>query len=85
MDDAAEHVAPADRSGSGFVLGRCGLRRVEFEGTVWPSSVVVVEVLAQDRLEVTPAEYQEVVEAVVSDGADEAFGERVGVWGGRGS
>lgn len=41
------------------------------------SAVVVVEVLPHGRLKVTSAEDQKVVEAVVSDGAHEALGERV--------
>ena len=67
MDDPAEHVASADRSGPGFLVHCCGLRRFEFEATVRTSSVVVADVLGEDCLEVTSAEDQEMVETVFTD------------------
>jgi hypothetical protein len=42
--------------------------------------VVVVDVNAQDALELPAAADQEPVEAVAADGADPAFGERVCLW-----
>jgi hypothetical protein len=42
--------------------------------------VVVIDVDAQDALELPAAGDQEPVEAVAADGADPAFGERVCLW-----
>jgi hypothetical protein len=47
---------------------------------MWPMGVVVVDVDAQDALELPSAGDQEPVEAVAADGADPAFGERVCLW-----
>jgi hypothetical protein len=47
------------------------------ESAVWPMGVVVVDVNAQDALELPAATDQEAVEAVAADGTDPAFGERV--------
>jgi hypothetical protein len=44
---------------------------------MWPVGVVVVDVDAQDTLELSAAADQEPVEAIAADGADPAFGERV--------
>ena len=44
---------------------------------MWPVRVVVVDVDAQDALEVPAANDQEPIEAVPADRADPAFGERV--------
>jgi hypothetical protein len=44
---------------------------------VWPVGVVVLDVRAQDALELSAADDQKPVEAVAADGADPAFGERV--------
>ena len=55
------------------------------ESAMWPMGVVVVNVDAQDALELPAAGDEELVEAVAADGADPAFGERVGLrrpkWG----
>jgi hypothetical protein len=42
-----------------------------------PLAVVVVDVDAEDMLEVAAVEDQQPVEALTADGADEAFGDRV--------
>ena len=42
--------------------------------------VVVIDVDAQDTLELSAAADQEPIEAVAADGADPAFGERVCLW-----
>jgi hypothetical protein len=42
--------------------------------------VVVIDVDAEDTLELRAAADQEPVEAVAADGADPAFGERVCLW-----
>jgi hypothetical protein len=47
---------------------------------MWPMGVVVIDVDAQDALELPAAADQEPVEAVAADGADPAFGERVCLW-----
>jgi hypothetical protein len=47
---------------------------------VWPVSVVVVDVDAEDVLELFAARDQEPVEAVAANGPDPPFGERVRVW-----
>jgi hypothetical protein len=44
---------------------------------MWPMGVVVVDVDAQDTLELSAAADQEPVEAVAANGADPVFGERV--------
>jgi hypothetical protein len=58
MDEPSEPVGAANR---GLVLRaqrdhlRRGLRRAQLERSVWALAVVVVDVLAQDTLEVAPA------------------------------
>lgn len=69
MDDPAEDVASADRSARGLLVHRCGMWRLETEATVGTSPVAMIDVLGEYRLEVTSAEDQEMVEAVVSDRA----------------
>ena len=49
-----------------------------------PGRVVVVEVLGQDSLQLAARENEQVVEAVLGDGADPALGERVRPWGANG-
>jgi len=44
---------------------------------MWPVGVVVVDVDVQNAFELPAAADQEPVEAIASDGADPAFGERV--------
>jgi hypothetical protein len=46
---------------------------------MWPLAVVMVDVDAEDVLEVAAVENQQPVEALRADGADEAFGDRVGL------
>ena len=46
-------------------------------GAVRRMTVVVREVLDQNLLEMTASEYEEPVQALPADGADEAFGQRV--------
>ena len=47
---------------------------------MWPVSVVVLNVDAQNMLELFSARDQEPVEAVAANGPDPPFGERVRVW-----
>ena len=43
-----------------------------------PVAVVVIDILGEDRLELTPGDDQQAVEALPADGANEALGEGVG-------
>src|SRR5262245_44903317 len=52
-------------------------RRRQLECSVWPVRVVVVDVDAQDALELPAADDQEPVEAVAADRSNPAFGEGV--------
>jgi hypothetical protein len=63
-------ISPPSRS-----QARLGYRCGEPERAVWP--VVVVDVDAQDALELLVTADREPIEAVAADGADPAFGERV--------
>ena len=82
MDQAAESVSSFD----GVVVCGCyehegwslGSGRLEFEAAVWPVGVVVVDVDAEDVLEVSAAADQDPVEALTSDGPDAALGVSVG-------
>jgi hypothetical protein len=47
---------------------------------VWPLTVVVVDVDAQHSFEVAAVEDQQPVEALGTDGADEALGESLRAW-----
>ncbi len=53
------------------------VRRRQVEGSMWPVAVVMVDEDAQHPLELAAVEDQEPIEALRSDGADEAFGDRV--------
>ncbi len=76
VDEAAEAVAAADLTHcrSCFVPG---FGRLEFECTVRPLGVVVVDVNAEHAFEVTPVEDQQPVETLGAHRADEALGDRV--------
>ena len=76
VDEAAEDVAaddPSVRAGR----RRLGERPLEPEAAVGPSGVVVADVLGKDRLEMSPCDDEEVVEAVLPHRAHEPLGERV--------
>src|SRR3954453_21792936 len=45
---------------------------------MWPMAVVVVRVLAENGGGMPPVDDQDSVEELAADGADEAFGDRVG-------
>ena len=80
VDQSAESVASLElvwRVGSGETEARPWYRWCQPESAMWPMGVVVVDVDAQDALELPAAGDQEPVEAVAADGADPAFGERV--------
>ena len=75
VDDAAEDVAPVDLAGAWlFVAEQWGR---ELASAVRAGLVVVAEVEAEHRFEVTSRVDEQVVEAVLPDGADPALGERV--------
>src|SRR6516165_1141504 len=83
VDEPADDIASAD--GAGQVGGGGGRPRWgELEAAMRPGRVVVVEVLGEDRLQVAARENEQVVEAVLADGADPALGERVRPWGANG-
>ena len=71
-------MSPPTADGAGQVGGGGGRPRWgELEAAMRPGRVVVVEVLGEDRLQVAARENEQVVEAVLADGADPALGERV--------
>ena len=83
VDQSAEFVASLElvwRVGNGEADARPCYRWCEPEGAMWPMGVVVVDVGAQDTLELPAAGDQEPVEAVAADGADPAFRECVCLW-----
>jgi hypothetical protein len=79
VDESAESVCSADarRSGRLEAGGRSWLRQGKREAAVRTMGVVVLDVGAQDALELAAARYQEPVEALPAYRADEAFGVRV--------
>jgi hypothetical protein len=82
VDESAESVASVDLDGwLRTVEARAPpwYRCCQLERSVGPVSVVVVDVDAQDAFKLSSPCDQEPVEAVATDGADLAFGERVRV------
>ncbi len=80
VDQSAEFVASLElvgRVGSGEADARPCYWWCQPESAMWPMGVVVVDVDAQDTLELPAAGDQEPVEAVAADGADPAFRECV--------
>jgi len=71
-----------DCSGVGGSWRRMWWREVK--AAMRPAPVVVADVLGKDSLEVSSGEREDVVQAVLSDGAHPAFGERVRVRGAHG-
>ena len=59
MDEAAEDVAPTNGAGADGV-GRWSWRH-QLQSAMGPRPVVVVDVLDEDRFEVTPREHEQVV------------------------
>jgi hypothetical protein len=57
---------------------RSPLRRDEPKATMWPMSVVVLDICAERALELAATEDQHPVKALAPYGADEALGEGVG-------
>jgi hypothetical protein len=79
MDQSAEPVASSNAVdlGSG-VVGEGSLGSGLAEGAVWPVTVVMAFVVAQHGSGVLLVDDQDAVEEFATDGADEAFGDRVG-------
>jgi hypothetical protein len=84
VDEAAEAIAALDLADGWCRRWLPRLRWLELE-RVRPLRVVVVDVDAQDALEVTAVEDQQPVEAFGADGSDEALGDGVCLWGSRAS
>jgi hypothetical protein len=84
MDQPTEPIATANR---GLMLGAerdhlwRGLGCAQIERSVRTLAVVMVDVLAQDALELTTADDEQPVEALLAQRADEALGVRIGVRG----
>jgi hypothetical protein len=77
VDESAQNVAPTDRRASDpFHRGR-RIRWIKIEASVRSSAVVVLGIRAEDALQVTPAEDEDVVETLPSSSADPALGERI--------
>jgi hypothetical protein len=77
VNEPAQDIAASDR-GLGYHLGvgsRIG--RAKLEAPMRPGSVVMLGVRAEDVLQVTTAEDQDVVEALSSSGADPALADAV--------
>jgi len=71
VDDAAEDVATSD----GLAADRCHRTRDrlgELKAAVWSRLVVVADVLGEHLVEVSSGDDEEMVEALLADGADEA-------------
>src|SRR5664279_2713057 len=72
VDDAAEDVATSD----GLAADRCDRTRDrlgELKAAVWPRLVVVADVLGEHLVEVSSGDDEEMVEALLADGADESL------------
>jgi hypothetical protein len=79
VNETTEHVTAADAKRSGGGGGSVAWQRhAEVESSVRTMFVVVLDVLAENRREVTTAEHEHPVEAFGSDRPDLAFRERVG-------
>src|SRR6266536_313084 len=81
VDEPAEDGAPPDPRASDPFRGRSRIRWTKLERPVWSLPVVVLDVRAEDVLQVTPTEDQDVIQALSSSRADPALRERVPPWG----
>ena len=79
VDESAEEITTADRSGAAGQARQSGRREVE--AAMWSSPVVVRDVLGKDSLEVTPWRPRAGSQAIFTDGAHPPLGERVRVSG----
>ena len=79
VNETTEHVTAREAKrwgGGGGSVAR--QRHGEVESSVWATFVVVLDLLAENRREVTTAEHEHPVEAFGSDHPDPAFREGVG-------
>src|SRR5437763_15798982 len=72
VEQSAESVAAFDLSAARLWLRACRVGREQRESAVWALAVVVGGVDAEHCLEVAAADYQQPVETLGTDGADEA-------------
>jgi len=77
MNEPAEDVSPSNSRVGAPSAEAAGTRRSKVNAPVRPGPVVVLGVRLQDTLQVTPAEHEDVVEALSSYGADRTLRERV--------
>jgi hypothetical protein len=75
VDEPAQDVAAVDRSGIACSVGWA--RWHQLQTAMWPSAVVVADILFDYPFQVTPRDHEQMVETVLSDGSDPAFGECV--------
>ncbi len=61
----------------GWRLGRPGVGRVLAKAEVGSSSMIVGEVLGDDRVKMPGVEHHDVIETLAPDGADQALGVRI--------
>ena len=81
VDEPAEDGPPPDPRASDPLRGRSRIRWTKLERPVWSLPVVVLGIDRKDSLQVTPAEDQDVIQALSSSRADPALRERVRPWG----
>ena len=68
MDKSAQNIATADlRPGYRFD-DPSGIWRLKVQAAVWPGLVVVLRVRAENALQVSPADHEDVVQALPSSG-----------------
>jgi hypothetical protein len=78
VNQSANSVTSADPKTRRILLNDARFWRLQLEPSVRAVAVVVDEVLTNDGLQVSSAEYQDPVEALSPQRSDEALGEGVG-------
>ena len=73
MDQSAEQVAALDVAAAWLGVRTCRVGREQRESAVWALAVVVGGVDAEHCLEVAASDYQQPVETLGTDGADEGM------------
>jgi hypothetical protein len=77
MNESAQNIAASDLLPGHRLRVRPGIGRLKLKAPMWPGQVVVIGVRAEDALKVTPAEDEDVVEALSPSSTDPTLGERV--------
>jgi hypothetical protein len=77
MDQSAQNVAASDLRAGLRPRVQAGMGRLKIEAPMRPGPVVVLDVGGEHALQVTPAEDEDVVEALPTNGAYPALRERV--------